>query len=244
MGNRNNLLSNVAGSLGGFVNGVLGGVVNTANSTVSSAATVVDGAIVGAGDITAKGAGLAVVGATSLVDIVCGYARGVFGTVGGLLNNTVIEVVKVVGGEEAAYGLPRDGNPKEHFGDLGSVIGAVIGEDGGLNGVRSSLAWSSKPVNWGGFNPFFGSVGGQSVSVMFADEETQATPLSSVADNLTQSIIAPLGKELTQPVNLLAGLLDHNDAVHNEADVAAFDNFLSPANDLLQDSANAVAVIM
>jgi len=293
MGNESNLLGGisgairgvlggVAGTAGGFINGALGGVVNVANSAVSGAATIVDGAAVGVGDLAVKGAGLAVVGATSFVDVICGYARGVFGTVGGFLNNTVIEAVDVIGGKGTShlYGLHKDGNPKEHFGELGSVIGAVVGEGGGLNGVRSSLSWSSKPTNWGVFNPFFGVSGQEVLSLTLADEPTQTQPAvyaqsaqtdtsetvvatlpavldniaqSSIGDSAPQSIISNIVEQpiaaVKEAVTLPVGLVDlfspnAQATTPGEVNVASFDNLLSPANDLLHEAANAVAVVM
>jgi len=255
MGNENNLLANVVGTAGGFVNGILGGVVNTANSTVSGAATLVDGAMVGVGEVVAKGTGLAVTGGASFVDILCGYVRGTIGTVGGYLNNGVVEVVKVVGGEDVASELPRDGDFKEHFGELGNVIKAIVGEDGGMDGVRSSLAWPSKPVSWGGFNPFFGSSNLQTLSVTL-DSSSEDKP---VMDGLlplsdTNETIAPLSvfsDSITQAMELLATLLnqnasasDENAVVSHGVDIPAFDGSVVQANDPLHDVANAVAVIV
>jgi len=211
--------------------------------------------------------------------VVCGYARGVFGTAGGFINNTVVEVVDVVGGKGTAHlhGFHKDGNPKQHFGEMGSVLESVLGKDGGLNGVRSSLSWSSKPTKWGPFNPFFGSAEGQELSfTLAADESTEARPtadvfaqadapestvlssaaddnggalsslgnaLSSIGENVTKTI-GSLQDVVKQPANVLAGLLDNQATGSNEVDVPAFDGLATQANDLLDNAANAVAVVM
>jgi|GEM_PF-4343273 len=272
------VLGGVAGTAGGFVAGGVGGVVNVANNAVSSAATVVDGAVVGVGDFGVKAAGLAVVGLTSFVDVICGYARGVFGTAGGFINNTIVEAVDVVGGKGTAHlhGFHKDGNPKQHFGEMGGVLESVLGKDGGLNGVRSSLSWSSKPTKWGPFNPFFGSSESQELSFTLAADESAeensaadgfaqldssentslplpvddngalsslGNALSSIGENITQTV-GSLQEAVKQPVNLLAGLLDNKATDSQDVEVPALDGLSTQANDLLDNAANAVAVVM
>jgi len=109
------------------------------------------GAVVGIGEGVVVGSGLVTTGVTSFVDLICGWARGTIDTVGGYLNNAVIDIVKVVD-KDAAEDLPRDPDFKKNFGEMGDVISTVINGSGeskgiGLNGFRSTLSWPSKSVS-------------------------------------------------------------------------------------------------
>jgi len=175
--NVGDLLKNAAGMIGGIVNGIIGGVVNVATPLVSAAATLADGAVIGVGEGVVAGSGATVTGITNLIDVLCGYVRGAIGTIGGFLNNGVVEVVKVVGGEDESKELPKDPDFKKHFGDFGSAISSAIEKSGGLSGVRSLLAWPSKAVNWGSLKNLFTKPGD--------DKPDDAKPGDKVDDSTT-----------------------------------------------------------
>jgi len=200
-----------AGTVGGGVNSVISAGVNLPTQLVSAAATAVDGTVVGVGEGIVVGSGLATTGVTSFVDLICAWARGIVGTVGGYLNNAVIDVVKVVD-KEAAENLPRDPDLKKHFGELGDVIGTAMNGSAeskgiGLNGSRSTLSWGSPSATWGGDNLFSAISNGLEALVPSNDSTNNSTKDKPADVGMLQSTVGGMVGLINGVGNTLSSLI-------------------------------------